>query len=122
MKKDNTLYLQHIRDAIQRVERHLAEISWDQFWQSELVQDAVVRQLEIIGEATRNLSDDFRQEHSEVAWGEIIGMRNRLIHAYFEVALEIVWEIAHVDLPLLKEQVERFLEEVTTDDLGAEEE
>ncbi|MFQ5814011.1 MAG: DUF86 domain-containing protein [Anaerolineae bacterium] len=115
MKKDNTVYLRHIRDAIQRVERHLAGVSWEQFLRNELVQDAVVRQLEIIGEATRNLSDDFRRGHPEVAWRQIIGMRNRLIHAYFKVDLGIVWEITHVDLPLLKEQVERFLEEKATD-------
>lgn len=108
--------MRHIRDAIQRVERHLAGVSRSQFWQSELVQDAVVRQLEIIGEATRNLSDDFREAHPEAAWVQIIGMRNRLIHAYFGVDLGIVWEITHVDLPLLKEQVERFLKGMVTNE------
>lgn len=109
MKKDSTVYLQHIRDAIQRTERHLAGVSWDQFCQSELVQDAVIRQLEIIGEASRNLSGDFRRAHPEVPWSQIIGLRNRLIHAYFAVDLPIVWEIANVDLPILKEQIERIL-------------
>ena len=109
MRKDNTIYLRHIRDAIQRVERHLAGVSWTRFWQSELVQDAVVRQLEIIGEAARNLSDDFCRAHPEIPWSQIIGMRNRLIHAYFAVDLTIVWEITHIDLPLLEVQIERIL-------------
>lgn len=109
MKKDDGVYLHHIQDAIGRVERHLAGVSWEQFLESELVQDAVVRQLEIIGEAARNLSDDSRQAHHQVPWGEIVGMRNRLIHAYFQVDLTIVWEIAHTDLPLLKEQIEHIL-------------
>ena len=109
MKKDNTVYLQHIRDAIQRTKRHLTGVSWEQFKQSELVQDAVIRQMEIIGEATRNLSDDFRQAHSQIPWSQIISLRNRLIHAYFAVDLTIVWEIAHTDLPLLKKQIKRML-------------
>lgn len=110
MKRDNGVYLHHIRDAIERVERHLAELSREEFLESELVQDAVVRQLEIIGWAARNLSDDLRQAHAEVPWTEIVGMRNRLIHAYFQVDLEIVWEIVQVDLPLLKGQIERLVE------------
>jgi len=83
MKKDNAVYLHHIRDAILRVERHLAGVTWQEFLESELVQDAVVRQLDIIGEAARNLSDDLRQAHSQIPWSQIVGMRNRLIHAYF---------------------------------------
>jgi len=110
MKKDDRVYLRHIHDAILRVERHLGGVSWDQFSQSELVQDAVVRQLEIIGEAARSLSADFRQAHHQVPWSQIVGMRNRLIHTYFQVDLSIVWEIARIDLPLLKKQVEDLLE------------
>ena len=110
MKRDDPAYLHHIRDGIERVERHLAGVSWDEFLQTELVQDAVLRQLEIIGEAARNLSDDLRQAHAQVPWSQIVGMRNRLIHAYFQVDLTVVWEIAQVDLPALKEQIRQILE------------
>ena len=109
MKRDDTVYLRHIVDAIHRIERHLGGVSRDEFFESELVQDAVVRQLEIIGEAARNVSDDFRQAHAEVPWTEIVGMRNRLIHAYFRVDLAIVWEIVEGDLPLLKDQIDRLI-------------
>jgi uncharacterized protein with HEPN domain len=81
----------------------------DDFSESELVRDAVVRQLEIIGEAARNVSDDFRQAHAEVPWTEIVGMSNRLLHAYFQVDLAIVWEIVEGDLPLLEDQIDRLI-------------
>lgn len=106
MKRDDTVFLRHILDAIQRTRQHLRDVSQEQFWQNDLVQDAVIRQLEIIGEASRNLSDDLRSAHSQVPWEQIIGLRNKLIHAYFSVDLSIVWEIANDDLPALEEQVE----------------
>jgi uncharacterized protein with HEPN domain len=109
MKRDDTVFLQHILDAIQRTRQHLRDVSQEQFWQNDLVQDAVIRQLEIIGEASRNLSDDLRSAHSQVPWGQIIGLRNKLIHAYFSVDLSIVWEIVNDDLPALEEQVEYIL-------------
>jgi uncharacterized protein with HEPN domain len=103
------VYLHHILDAIQRIERHLTGVSREGFFESELLQDAVVRQLEIVGEAARNLPEDFRLEHPQVSWSQIVGMRNRLVHAYFQVDLAIVWEIATLDLPQLREQVEDIL-------------
>lgn len=115
MKKDDTVYLKHMRDAIQRAERHLTGVAWEQFRQSEIVQDAVIRQLEIIGEATRNISEDFRRAHPYVPWSQIIGLRNRLVHAYFAVDLTIVWEIVQIDLPPLKEQIERMLRNSSLD-------
>lgn len=109
MKRGDTVFLQHILDAIQCIRQRLRDVSQEQFWQNDLVQDAVIRQLEIIGEASRNLSDDLRGAHSQVPWGQIIGLRNKLIHAYFSVDLSIVWEIVNDDLPALEEQVEYIL-------------
>lgn len=105
MKRSDTVYLSHILDAITQIEIYTAGLSYDQFSQTRLVQDGVIRQLEIIGEASRNLSDDFRDQHSELPWPQIIGLRNRLIHAYFEVNLGIVWDIVQNDLPPLKQKV-----------------
>lgn len=109
MKKDDTVYLRHILDAIEQVEDYLRGVSSDQFMQTRIVQDAVVRRLEIIGEASRNVSGEFQQAHPEVPWGQIIGLRNRIIHAYFNVNLQIVWEIAKNDLPPLKQELRRIL-------------
>ena len=112
MKKDDTVYLRHILDAIEQIRDYLKDVSAKQFLQERLLQDGVVRRLEIIGEASRNLSDELRQKHPEVPWGQIIGLRNRITHAYFDVDLHIVWEIVQNDLSPLKQQVERILEEM----------
>ncbi|OKY77557.1 MAG: HEPN domain containing protein [Candidatus Methanohalarchaeum thermophilum] len=73
---------------------------------NELVQDAVIRQLEIIGEASKKLSDDFRSKDEEIEWRDIAGMRDKLIHGYFGVDLEIVWETINNELPKLKKEVQ----------------
>jgi uncharacterized protein with HEPN domain len=109
MRKSDLLYLHHIQDAIERIERHLTGISREEFFRGELVQDAIVRQLEIMGEAAGHVSLQARQMHPEIPWSQIVGMRNRLVHAYFQVDLAIVWEIVEGDLPPLKQQVEDML-------------
>ena len=112
MKKDDTVFLRHIRDAIQSVAGYVEGVTYDQFLRRRMIQDAVVRQLEIIGEASNNLSAGLREAHPEVTWEQIIGMRNRLIHAYFQIDLAIVWEVVQVDLPVLKAQVVHMLDEL----------
>ena len=112
MKKDDTVYLRHILDAIQRIQEYLAGISCDQFLQDHLRQDGVVRQLEIIGEAASNVSDSLQSAHPELPWDKMTGIRNRLIHAYFEVDFFIVWDTVRSDLPPLKQQVEQLLMEM----------
>ena len=108
--KDNTVYLRHILDAIAQIEDYLRSVSKERFMETRILQDGVVRRLEIIGEASRNVSEEFQQAHPEVPWGQIIGLRNRIIHAYFNVNLQIVWEIAQNDLPLLKQEADRILD------------
>ena len=72
----------------------------------------MLRHLQVIGEASRGLSDDFRVRHPEVAWSEIIGTRNILVHAYFDIDLDITWSVVEKDLPLLKSQVKVMLGEL----------
>ena len=103
--KDETVYLKHIADAIAPIEDYLHEKSFEEFTGNKMVQDAVVRQLEIIGAASRNLSADFRRLHSAVPWGQIVGMRNRIVHDYLNVDIEIVWDIVTHDLPVLKVRI-----------------
>ena len=109
MRKDETVYLKHILDAIEQIGNYLEEVSFEQFSEKRLLQDGVVRQLEIIGEASRNLSHELHQGNPLVPWSQIIGLRNRIVHAYFSVNLQIVWEIARGDLVTLKQQVEHIL-------------
>ena len=110
--RDDSVFLRHILDAVKTVEGYIANVSRGEFLQNGMLRDAVTRQLEIIGEAARNLSDETRQRHPNIEWGQIIGMRNRLIHAYFQVDIELLWEIVGNDLPLLRTQVERILTEL----------
>jgi uncharacterized protein with HEPN domain len=93
MRKSDAVYLNQILDAGDQIESYTAGLSYHEFSKNRLVQDGVVRQLEIIGEACRNLSDSFRAQHPDLPWKQIIGLRNRLIHAYFDVNLGIIWDI-----------------------------
>jgi uncharacterized protein with HEPN domain len=114
--KSDAVYLQHILDAINRIQGYTAGVSYDQFLQNSLLQDGVVRQLEIIGEAAKNVSSTFRDTHPELPWSQMTGTRNKLIHGYFDVNLFIVWDTLQSDLPPLKQQVERILEEMNEKD------
>ena len=109
MKQSDSVYLAHILDAIHQIEIYTAGLDYDQFLEIRLVQDGVIRQLEIIGEASRNLSVDFQTQHPETPWPAIISLRNRLIHAYFEVNLGVVWDILQNDIPSLKRNVIHWL-------------
>jgi uncharacterized protein with HEPN domain len=114
--KNDTVYLHHILDAINRIQGYTAGVSYDQFLQDSLLQDGVVRQLEIIGEAAKNVSSTFRDAHPELPWSQMTGTRNKLTHGYFEVNLFIVWDTVQSDLPPLKQQVERIIEEMDEKD------
>ena len=107
--KDDILYLGHINDAIETIEQYLGSASYQQFMGDKMMIDAVVRELEIIGEATNNLSRDFRNGHPEIPFRDIIDMRNVLIHDYAGVNTRIVWETCKNDLPLLKQAVKKSL-------------
>lgn len=111
MPRDERVYLRHMADALLRVNEYVAGVSEVEFRQRRMVQSAVVRELEIIGEATRNLSADFRTANAEIDWAAVMAMRNRLIHAYFDVDLSVVWEVIHDDLPKLAAFVQRILGE-----------
>lgn len=103
--KDDLVYLRHILDAIALVEEYVRGVSWEDFQESHLVQDGVVRQLGIIGEAARRVSTSVQQTHSEIPWSDIVGMRYILIHDYFEVDEKEVWKTVQDDLPTLKDLV-----------------
>lgn len=80
------------------------------FCKNDLVVDAVVRNIEILGEASRNVSDAMKSKYTNVEWREIVRTRNKIIHFYFGVDLSIIWDIITVDIPALKEKLERIIE------------
>ena len=104
-KRDPLVLLEDIILAIQKVGRYTAQMDLDAFLADELVVDGVARNLEIIGEAARQLPEEFRRNHAEVPWTQIAGLRNRIVHDYFGLDLEIIWEIIQHDLPELEKQV-----------------
>jgi len=111
MERDDSVYLRHILDAISRIEEYLHGIDEETFYQHYLVQDGVIRQLEIIGEATKRLSREVRVQCPNVPWQDIAGMRDKLIHDYFGVDLDAVWLTARNDVPTLKVEVSAMLEQ-----------
>lgn len=104
-QRDESFYLQHILDAIAKIETYLQGIDEETFYQQTLVQDGVIRQIEIIGEAVKHLSATLRAKYSDVPWDDIAGMRDKLIHGYFGVDLQKVWDTAKEDVPVLKAQI-----------------
>jgi uncharacterized protein with HEPN domain len=110
MKSENLVRLKHILDAISKIESYLQGYDETQFYQDGLRQDGVIRQLEIIGEAAKNLTNEFRENHSHIPWKQICGIRDRLAHGYYEISLKIVWDTTQSNLPILKNEVARILD------------
>ncbi len=109
MKNDST-YLAHIREAIETIQGYLEGVSYEQFESSKMITDAVVRELEIIGEASSNPSADFRSQHPDVLWRRMKDMRNFLIHEYFGVNTKVVWDTCKNNLPSLGDFIATTLE------------
>ena len=106
--RDTYERLQDIQEAIIRIMKYTAQ-GRDAFDNDELVQTWVVHHLEIIGEAARAIPKDFKNQHPEILWTKISGMRNVLVHIYFGIDQDIVWEVVENDLPSLKTSIDAFL-------------
>jgi uncharacterized protein with HEPN domain len=106
-------FLQDIREAVRRIHvycRQPEALTYDQFRADIRTQDAVIRNIEIIGEAVKGLSAPLRERYPEVPWKNMAGVRDRLIHGYFGINLDIVWDIATVELPLLEPRLSAILQ------------
>jgi len=105
-------YLSHILQAIERIHRFTDDMDETGFLQSEIAQDAVIRNIEVIGEAARNVQrhyPEFSCEHDEIPWEDVYLMRNRVSHGYFSVDLEIVWKTIRRDIPELERQFRQLI-------------
>ena len=112
--RDDRVYLLHIRDAVRRILDY-TEAGRDAFLSDPMTQDAAVRNLEVIGEAAKNLSPGFRDAHPEIPWKPMAGMRDRLIHEYFGVDLELVWQVVERELPAIASRIDSILEPPDSD-------
>lgn len=121
MKFDDLVRVRHMVDASQTALDFMKEESRESLEEDVKLSFAVVRALEIVGEAASKLTAEFKHEHSEISWGDIIGMRNRLIHAYFEIDYDVVWKTVTLDLPFLLSQLVSILPADSGDEVPDEE-
>ena len=110
-KRDWKLFIMDILEYIEKIESYISGVSYRKFMRDSKTKDAVVRNLEIIGEAANQVPKNIQQKYKEIPWSQIIGMRNRLIHGYFVVDYDIVWDIVSRELPDLKKKIKKILEE-----------
>ncbi len=109
MKRDNLLFLEDILTSIILIEKYTKNLNLSLLEKKIEKQDSLVRRIEIIGEAAKNLPLDFKNKYSDVPWKDIAGMRDIIVHAYFGVNLDTVWKVVKNDLPKLKKQIQEIL-------------
>ena len=107
MSRDYSLYLEDIVECIEKVEEYTKNMTYHDFNNNQLVIDAVLRNLEIIGEAVKNIPDEIRKQYPNIEWKKIAGLRDVLIHTYSKVELEIIWDIIQNNLLKLKKSVNK---------------
>ncbi|NUO80973.1 DUF86 domain-containing protein [candidate division KSB1 bacterium] len=112
MKRESRLFLQDILEAAQHIEQFVAGFEYLQFQNDDKTSSAVIRKLEIIGEATKQIPDTIKTKYPEIKWKEIMGMRDRLIHGYFGVDYSLVWDTTQTDIPKLITEISRVLREI----------
>jgi len=110
--RDIKLYLKDILEAMETVEKFVKDMNFEQFKNNDLVSSAVIRKFEIIGEATRNIPQEIKKKYSDIPWKTMVGFRDKLIHFYFGIKYDIVWETIKSKLPELKEKIKKILEQL----------
>jgi uncharacterized protein with HEPN domain len=109
MKRDYWLSLSDIINAMDSIEKFVGDMSLEEMMQNDMVSSAVIRKFEIIGEAAKHIPDQMREKHSEIAWLRMAGMRDRLIHAYFGIDYELVWDAIKIEIPQIKYRLKNML-------------
>ncbi len=112
-KRNWTLFLQDMLESIGNIAQYTRGMSFQDFLQDPRTRDAVVRNLEVLGEAARRIPPNIRERYADIPWAQIVGLRNRLIHGYFLVDYGIVWEIIQNELPPLHQRLEGIAREVS---------
>lgn len=113
METDKNLFrLNHILDSIEKIQFVTKNLSYEEFDKDWIPQDVVIRNLEIIGEASIHVSDNLKLQHPQVAWNEIRGMRNIIAHVYFDVNTQQIWDSIQDNLPELKTQIQRIIKDL----------
>lgn len=105
-------FVKDILNSINETEEFVEGMSYEEFVADQKTVNAVIRSLEVLGEAAKNIPDSLRKEYPQIPWSKTAGMRDKLIHEYFGVDLEIVWQVVHKDLPPIKPDIERMLRDL----------
>lgn len=105
MKKDPLIFIDHILECAEIIEKYIKNVKKDEFLKTIQIQDAIIRRIEIIGEATKNIPKGIKNKYSDIPWKRIAGMRDMLIHDYFGVDLHLTWTVAKKDVPVLKKKI-----------------
>ncbi len=105
MKKNDLVYVDHILNSLGKIKRYISGLSKDEFLKDTKTQDAVIRKFEIVGEATKRISPDFKKKHDGIPWKDMAGMRDVLIHDYIDVDIWIVWKTVNEDLKQLENEL-----------------
>lgn len=110
-KRDWKLYVEDVLECIKKVEKYTGDMDFTLFKKDDKTVDAVIKNLETIGEAAGHIPDDIKARHKDIPWKEIVGLRNRIVHGYFNIDLKIIWGVIKQELPTLKIQLENILKE-----------
>lgn len=110
-KREWKLFIEDILESIRLIKNYVENMGFDDFKNDRKTIDAVVRNFEIIGEASRFIPDEIKEKYENVDWKGIVGLRNRIAHEYFDISLSIVWHIVMKELPTLEDQMKEILDQ-----------
>lgn len=105
MSRDIGLYIDDILESMDKIQAYIETVGEDEFYSDSEKQDAVLRRMLFIGEATKNIPAEFRTKYPDVPWQKMAGLRDIIVHQYFGVTLGLIWRVANSDLPLLRERI-----------------
>lgn len=108
--RNEKLFLKDILKHCRKIERYTENKSWEIFLNDEILQDALIRNLEIIGEAAKNLTQKLREEHSQIPWRDVMRTQDKIVHHYFQTNVDTIWQTVTKDVPVLRTQIEKILE------------
>jgi uncharacterized protein with HEPN domain len=108
-RKTNRVFVEDILESMNKIERYIKGLTYELFLKNEMVVDAVIRNLEIIGEASKNIPEDIREKYPNIPWRRMVGLRNIALHEYFGIDLGIIWEIITKNLPETKPKIKMLL-------------